>query len=354
MDSEFDEREGKIRYDRQVRLWGREAQQKIQGMIVSLNVGSGENMTGNGVIQEISKSMVLTGVNAVKLVRIGASDDTHVTLSDVECGYFILPRKGSEYDNHPNALLTLRNQIAELNPLVKVETECYSSYSSWFQGSRDVDHFISFLSVKDLSSIIRDIILNDKMMKDIDHMRKKSRVEKTTSDSKLHVICQLGKYAFSIASNDFNSQSEENAVSILVRSFFHDIICSTEKTFSSLPMSFHVIILASLLICDEYINSSFPGVYLRCVQLQQDLASKGCRLFEGVPEEVVKLLTLHELASSAVACSISGGILCQIILQSISSLPRNKDAEMVTHIGEVQAKSWISFEIGNKVEVLCS
>jgi ubiquitin-like 1-activating enzyme E1 A len=90
-------------YDRQIRLWGYEGQNKLRSMRVLL-IG----MQGLGA--EIAKNLILSGVNSITL-----KDHTEVSILD-RCSQFLIPRD-SEERNRAKASLSAAQK---LNPNVKV------------------------------------------------------------------------------------------------------------------------------------------------------------------------------------------------------------------------------------------
>ncbi|KAI1085656.1 hypothetical protein F5B20DRAFT_519231 [Whalleya microplaca] len=90
-------------YDRQLRLWGMEAQQKIQCANVVL-------ITMKALANEIAKNLVLAGIGSLTVV-----DDKLVTEADLGAQFFL-----SEEDIGQNRAQAAAERIQKLNPRVKV------------------------------------------------------------------------------------------------------------------------------------------------------------------------------------------------------------------------------------------
>lgn len=92
-------------YDRQIRLWGAEAQKKLRDANI-LIAGI------NGVGSEIIKNIVLAGVNSVTLL-----DDKQVTQSDSTCNLF------TKRQLNKSRVEVAHKHIQALNPMVDVKHE---------------------------------------------------------------------------------------------------------------------------------------------------------------------------------------------------------------------------------------
>ncbi|KAF8635925.1 hypothetical protein AX15_000101 [Amanita polypyramis BW_CC] len=93
------------RYDRQMRLWGIEAQQRMRNATILV-------IRLRGVATEAVKNMVLAGIG--KLVLVDGED---VTEEDLGAGFFF-----RDEDVGKNRLDAAKARIESLNPLVTVET----------------------------------------------------------------------------------------------------------------------------------------------------------------------------------------------------------------------------------------
>ncbi|KAL7747677.1 E1 ubiquitin-activating protein aos1 [Sorochytrium milnesiophthora] len=91
-------------YDRQIRLWGLEAQTRIRDASVLV-------LGFNGLACEAVKNMVLAGVGSVTLV-----DDTLLSEADLGCNFFV-----SSTDVGANRADASKPRIQQLNPRVQVE-----------------------------------------------------------------------------------------------------------------------------------------------------------------------------------------------------------------------------------------
>ncbi|XP_022176840.1 SUMO-activating enzyme subunit 1 [Myzus persicae] len=101
-DGEMSKDERKV-YDRQIRLWGYDGQNKLRASKILL-IGM------QGIGAEISKNLILSGVNSITL-----KDHTEVSILD-RCSQFLIPRD-SEERNRAKASLSAAQK---LNPNVKV------------------------------------------------------------------------------------------------------------------------------------------------------------------------------------------------------------------------------------------
>ncbi|XP_015378939.1 PREDICTED: SUMO-activating enzyme subunit 1 [Diuraphis noxia] len=110
-------------YDRQIRLWGYDGQNKLRSLNVLL-IG----MQGLGA--EIAKNLILSGVNSITL-----KDHTSVSILD-RCSQFLIPRD-SEERNRAKASL---NAAQKLNPNVKVKADTTPI-------EENVDSFITLFDV---------------------------------------------------------------------------------------------------------------------------------------------------------------------------------------------------------------
>ncbi|CAJ2507014.1 Uu.00g082000.m01.CDS01 [Anthostomella pinea] len=90
-------------YDRQIRLWGMQAQQKIQGAHILL-------ITMKALANEIAKNLVLAGIGSLTIV-----DDQIVTEADLGSQFFL-----SQENIGQTRAVAAAGQIQKLNPRVKV------------------------------------------------------------------------------------------------------------------------------------------------------------------------------------------------------------------------------------------
>lgn len=90
-------------YDRQIRLWGMQAQQKIQAANILL-------ISMKALANEIAKNLVLAGIGSLTIV-----DDQTVTEADLGAQFFL-----SQEDIGQNRAEAAAVQVQKLNPRVKV------------------------------------------------------------------------------------------------------------------------------------------------------------------------------------------------------------------------------------------
>lgn len=92
-------------YDRQIRLWGMAAQQKIRNANVLL-------ITMKGLANEIAKNLVLAGIGSLTII-----DHDNVTEADLGSQFFLSEKEGHIGKNRAEAALP---QVQKLNPRVTV------------------------------------------------------------------------------------------------------------------------------------------------------------------------------------------------------------------------------------------
>ncbi|KAH9900383.1 hypothetical protein F4778DRAFT_771244 [Xylariomycetidae sp. FL2044] len=90
-------------YDRQIRLWGMQAQQKIQNANILL-------ITMKALANEVAKNLVLAGIGSLTII-----DDQRVTEADMGAQFFV-----SEENIGQNRAEAAAVQIQKMNPRVKV------------------------------------------------------------------------------------------------------------------------------------------------------------------------------------------------------------------------------------------
>lgn len=96
-------------YDRQIRLWGMAAQQKIQNAHILL-------ITMRGLAHEIAKNLVLAGVGSITLL-----DGSLVTEADLGCQFFL--SEGGESLVGQNRAEAASHALRKLNPRVQVHVD---------------------------------------------------------------------------------------------------------------------------------------------------------------------------------------------------------------------------------------
>jgi ubiquitin-like 1-activating enzyme E1 A len=110
-------------YDRQIRLWGVQAQEKIRNANILL-------ITMKALSNEIAKSLVLAGIHSLTIV-----DHALVTEADLGAQFFI-----SESDVGQNRAAAAAPQIRKLNPRVEVivDTDNVMNKTPSFYGGFDI------------------------------------------------------------------------------------------------------------------------------------------------------------------------------------------------------------------------
>ncbi|KAG5945822.1 hypothetical protein E4U59_005134 [Claviceps monticola] len=96
-------------YDRQIRLWGMAAQQKIQSSHILL-------ITMRGLAHETAKNLVLAGVGSITLL-----DGAAVTEADLGCQFFL--SEGGESVIGQNRAEAASHALRRLNPRVQVHVD---------------------------------------------------------------------------------------------------------------------------------------------------------------------------------------------------------------------------------------
>ncbi|KAI1769527.1 hypothetical protein GGR53DRAFT_3439 [Hypoxylon sp. FL1150] len=113
-------------YDRQLRLWGMEAQQKIQSANIVL-------ITMKALANEIAKNLVLAGIGSLTVV-----DDHVVTEADLGAQFFL-----TEEDIGKNRAEAAAARIQKLNPRVRVIADSGSIMTKGASFFRDYDIVIA-------------------------------------------------------------------------------------------------------------------------------------------------------------------------------------------------------------------
>ncbi|XXH04859.1 hypothetical protein Hte_011281 [Hypoxylon texense] len=113
-------------YDRQLRLWGMEAQQKIQSANIVL-------ITMKALANEIAKNLVLAGIGSLTVV-----DDQVVTEADLGAQFFL-----TEEDIGQNRAQAAASRIQKLNPRVRVIADSGSIMTKGASFFRDFDIVIA-------------------------------------------------------------------------------------------------------------------------------------------------------------------------------------------------------------------
>lgn len=113
-------------YDRQLRLWGMEAQQKIQSANIVL-------ITMKALANEIAKNLVLAGIGSLTVV-----DDQVVTEADLGAQFFL-----TEEDIGKNRAEAAAARIQKLNPRVRVIADSGSIMTKGASFFRDFDIVIA-------------------------------------------------------------------------------------------------------------------------------------------------------------------------------------------------------------------
>ncbi|KAG8415008.1 E1 ubiquitin-activating protein aos1 [Metarhizium acridum] len=96
-------------YDRQIRLWGIAAQEKIQNAHILL-------ITMRGLAHEVAKNLVLAGVGSITLL-----DGSSVTEADLGCQFFL--SEGGESLVGQNRAEAASHALRKLNPRVQVHVD---------------------------------------------------------------------------------------------------------------------------------------------------------------------------------------------------------------------------------------
>ncbi|KAG6030764.1 hypothetical protein E4U41_007771, partial [Claviceps citrina] len=96
-------------YDRQIRLWGMAAQQKIQNAHILL-------ITMRGLAHEVAKNLVLAGVGSITLL-----DASPVTEADLGCQFFL--SEGGDGLVGQNRAQAASHALRKLNPRVQVHVD---------------------------------------------------------------------------------------------------------------------------------------------------------------------------------------------------------------------------------------
>jgi molybdopterin/thiamine biosynthesis adenylyltransferase len=104
----FDEETYEV-YDRNIRLWGKENQIKLNHSYVLL-------INLNSVITELAKNLVLAGVNLFLFDKIQNNSSNLVCEEDVKNNFFL-----NQADINKTRICILREKLSAINSYVKIE-----------------------------------------------------------------------------------------------------------------------------------------------------------------------------------------------------------------------------------------
>lgn len=135
-------------YDRQIRLWGVDAQKKLlASRILLINM--------NGLAAEIAKNLVLSGINCLTLL-----DSTDVSDEDVKENFLLFNSIVGK-----NRAESSVNELVRLNPMVKIVADC-----------RKLEEIDSIYLKKDNFDLVCALIEDHDQLKRIDHLCRSSNV----------------------------------------------------------------------------------------------------------------------------------------------------------------------------------
>lgn len=295
-------------YDRQIRLWGLEAQQKMRNATVLV-------VRLRGVATETIKNIVLAGIG--KLIVI---DDAIVQPEDLNAGFFFR----DEDINAKKRVDAAKPHIQSLNPLVAVE----------------VSHDLSILTNEDtLTELLREVDLV--CLTDTDQA---TAIRVNEVSRKLgkkfycggsfglsgYVFCDLGEHQHvaaprSIAKEGATSRLEQFKTSYppLSRALQH----SWKDTTSNATKVLRPTTVFSILACWEY--QTQHGKPPSSESAANDLESIANRLLRkgqvrqkvctSVPREMIEYLSTRAALEWSPSCAVVGGMLGQDILKALAA-----------------------------------
>lgn len=104
--------EARTRYDRQVRLWGKQTQQVLQSTDIAIYGAL------NGTVVEVAKNLCLSGVRSILMSESGSRDRARCSAKDHESNHFI---RQADVASHALKVRVISERLADLNPHVVVK-----------------------------------------------------------------------------------------------------------------------------------------------------------------------------------------------------------------------------------------
>lgn len=157
-------------YDRQIRLWGVNAQKSLRKANILL-IG----LCGSG--SEIAKNLILSGIHSIIII-----EDKQVTESDSHSNLFTRNQLGE------NRAVVSEQYLKNLNPMVQIQIKEWNIVD--LVDRRD-DQLV------DLLNEVNVICINNYDSTTISKLNNLVRETKGTNETKFYATCNWGYYAFS-------------------------------------------------------------------------------------------------------------------------------------------------------------
>ncbi|KAK7399247.1 hypothetical protein VNO78_10426 [Psophocarpus tetragonolobus] len=279
-------------YDRQIRVWGADAQRRLSKAHV-LVYGV------KGTVAEFCKNIVLAGVGSLTLV------DDRVATEEALYSNFLIPPDANVYSGKTLAELCC-NSLKDFNPMVRVSVE-KGDLSSF-----DVEFFSKFnVVVVSCCSLLAKKLANDKCRK---LSKRVAFYAVDCRDSCGEIFVDLQDYKYSKKKNDETVECDmkypsfEDALSVPWRSL--------HKRTSKLYFAMRVIEKfeeAEKRIAGEVSIADLSGI----LKLKRELCTTQSLNESHVPDTLLERLVTNATEFPPV-CAIIGGILGQEVIKAIS------------------------------------
>jgi len=298
-------------YDRQIRLWGLEAQQRMRNAtIVVVNL--------KGLATEVIKNVVLAGIG--NLVVVEAAD---VSEEDLGAGFFF-----TESDVGSNRALAAKPRIRDLNPLVSVE--CISSNEVLEGGAFDA--LLETVDLVCVTDIPKDIIVR---LNAACSQRGKKFYCGSTYGMRGYVFCDLGRHEY-IAKDrsapqdqprDIRHVAEYTPFSTALQSSWKGLTKRQTKELN--PAA--VFSVMAVLEWQERHDNRLPDEESSAAD-ELELIANGLlkdrevnvQVISQVPREQIEFMAATAAYEFSPICAVVGGMLAQDILKTLAA----KDAPM--------------------------
>ncbi|CAG8511272.1 10425_t:CDS:2 [Acaulospora morrowiae] len=274
-------------YDRQIRLWGLEAQQRICTSSI-LICGM------RGLSNEVCKNLVLAGVGAITII-----DHNMITEEDLGAQFFVTVE-----DIGKNKAMTSADRIRQLNPRVKVTSD--SSNLS----TKPDEFFKSFDLICLTDSNSETMIRIDQICRKFD----KKFYAASTYGFFGYIFCDLKQHEYIVERKIKLPHSEEHQIKVLKKMedyiSFQDALSKSDCDYvvlwrfqqeqGRLPIATDIMDINKL----KLIRNSF---------LQSNEIDN-----TNVSDEFIQTLAMNAPTEIAPVCAIIGGVLAQNILNVLS------------------------------------
>jgi len=291
------------RYDRQMRLWGIEAQQRMRNATILV-------VRLRGVATEAIKNMVLAGIGRLILV-----DGDEVLEEDLGAGFFF-----RDEDVGKNRLDAAKARIESLNPLVTVETIPRSS-------ALENDEFEALVKAVDLVCVTdadKDTLIR---VDQTCRLHKKPFYAGGTYGLLGYIFCDLSEHEHLVTDR---SQGKEGARSVMRVSYpsletalHHRWTRLTKRQTKEVNPAVVFTILA-LWNYQSLHNGELPNDAACAVELEKIANSLVAeadvhkQAFTAVSKELVESISTTAIHEFSPVCAITGGFLAQDILKALA------------------------------------